>query len=83
MTKDDIIRMAQEAGFGGQSRVTHRNKLLHFAVLVAAAEREACANVCDEKGLNRKNMEHFAALTYSNAAHDCATAIRARGTNAA
>lgn len=40
MLCDDVIRMAEESGFGGQSRVTHRNKLLHCARLVAAAERE-------------------------------------------
>ena len=79
MTRDDIIRMAREAG--GVDATPEF--LARFAALVAAAEREACANVCDKKGLNRKNMEHFAALTYSNAAHDCATAIRARGINAA
>jgi len=44
-----------------------------------AAEREACAKVCDEQGVGRKAMEHYAALTYSGAAHDCAAAIRARG----
>jgi len=43
------------------------------------AEREACAKVCDEQGKGRKAMEHYAALTYSGAAHDCADAIRARG----
>ncbi|CAB4139915.1 hypothetical protein UFOVP408_26 [uncultured Caudovirales phage] len=43
------------------------------------AEREACAKVCDEQGVGRKALEHYAALTYSGAAHDCAAAIRARG----
>lgn len=43
------------------------------------AEREACARVCDEQGVGRKALEHYAALTYSGAAHDCAAAIRARG----
>lgn len=37
----------------------------HFAALVAAAEREACAKVCEEPGWNAANW--------------CATQIRARG----
>lgn len=50
MTADDILRMAREAGL-----FTHREvqpEIIHFAALVAAAEREACAQlaaqtVCD------------------------------------
>ena len=41
-------------------------------------EREACAKVCDEQGMGSKALEHYAALTYSGATHDCAAAIRAR-----
>ena len=41
MTRDDITRMAKEAGFCGFDGA---NKCLReFANLVAAAEREACA----------------------------------------
>jgi len=45
MTQDDIIRMAREAGLctwvvPPQGAV---EQLVHFAALVAAAEREACA----------------------------------------
>ena len=47
MTRDDITRMAREAGFVG---FDGENKCLReFAALVAAAEREACAKVCDEQ----------------------------------
>lgn len=44
MTKDDIIRMAREAGFNHPSseKDTDYYKLDRFAALVAAAEREAC-----------------------------------------
>lgn len=51
MNREDIIRMAQEAGFGGGGFVmpTHAGHITHelerFAVLVASAEREACAEV--------------------------------------
>ena len=54
----------------------------HIAEVIKAsidAEREACAKVCDEQGRGRKALEHYAALTYSGATHDCAAAIRARG----
>jgi len=47
MTRDDIIRMAREAGIGlveGASLVAfHMSDLEQFAVLVAAAEREKVA----------------------------------------
>jgi len=45
MTKDDITRMAKEAGFCG---FDGDNKCLReFANLVAVAEREACAKVAE------------------------------------
>ena len=44
MTQEDIIRMAQETGVTAE-RV--RN-LVNFAALVASAEREACAKVCED-----------------------------------
>jgi hypothetical protein len=45
--------------------------LERFAALVAAAEREACAKVCDEYAKNSSNPMNFA--------ENCAAAIRARG----
>ena len=45
MTKDDIIRLAQEAELNAHGLVIDR--LARFAALVAAAEREECAKVCD------------------------------------
>ena len=80
MTRDDIIRMAREAefiallsdeavdGLGGvwaDSEIDITDNLSRFAALVAAAEREACAKVCD--GWMHAN------------GNDCAAAIRARG----
>ena len=55
MTKDDIIRMAREAGFErlgtyasfGEDWVAFTESLEAFAALVAAAEREDCAKVAD------------------------------------
>ena len=60
MTRDDIILMAREVGFN-QILATNAGadvwiddgfyveELERFAALVAAAEREACAKVCEEK----------------------------------
>ena len=42
---NDIIRMAREAGFEG---MTDHPAVLLFANLIAAAEREACAKLCDD-----------------------------------
>ena len=45
MTRDDIIRMARECGLPDWEPVGE--KIERFAALVAAAEREACAKVCE------------------------------------
>ena len=44
MNREDIIRMAKEAGVTAE-RV---RDLVNFAALVASAEREACAMMCEE-----------------------------------
>ena len=48
MTKDEIIRMAREAGLFTHKEV--QPELERFAKLVAAAEREACAKLCEAQG---------------------------------
>ena len=54
--KDDIIRMAREAGIdhwwesGNEHREVLQQHLERFADLVAAAEREACAKVVESHG---------------------------------
>ena len=76
MNRDDIIRMAQEAGFELDCcSLEWHERIARFAALVAAAEREACANVCDE-------LADASNLVYAGtAAMKCAKAIRARGNN--
>jgi hypothetical protein len=74
MNREDIIRMAREAGFkkAGDAYCGLAHELERLAALVAAAEREACAKVCEARfmgDLNREDME----------ARRCAAAIRARG----
>jgi|688.fasta_scaffold496022_2 hypothetical protein len=76
MTCDDIIRMAKNEygiyAFTAES-------LAHFVVLVAAAEREACAELCDEL-VERNRVDAHAAWVLGNS--QCAAAIRARGEQA-
>ena len=53
MNREDIIRMAREAGFNVEQgyllRITGIDEdLERFAALVASAEREACAKVADQ-----------------------------------
>ena len=82
MTRDDVIRMAREAGFrAGHIELYNSDpvpfvapcsatdcmpELVRFAAIVAAAEREACAEIADEH-------EH------QLVAGSCARDIRARG----
>lgn len=50
MTSEEILRLAREADCGHESMLLvwiPPVGLLRFAELVAAAEREACAKVCD------------------------------------
>ena len=52
MTQDDVILMADASGLSFYGMGKDRDKFVHyleaFAKLVAEAEREACAKLCDE-----------------------------------
>jgi hypothetical protein len=80
MNREDIIRMAREAGFEVYETdvwITDgwwTEELERFAVLVSAAEREACAKLCD--AVQKKNEDDGAWMWE---ARNCAAAIRARG----
>ena len=89
MNRDDVIRMAREAGLswdmwrGGYFVDKHKSGeqvLMRFAALVAAAERDACAKACEER---RGTVSMFGTskecAAYNIAVYDCAAAIRARG----
>ena len=67
MTKDDIMKLAREAG--PLTKGPFDDWCKRFADLVAAAEREACARVCEEEEELRDHTPF-----------DCALRIRARGT---
>ena len=77
MTKEDISRMAREAGFVGMDG--DHGALRRFAALVASAEREACAKLIETTDLggissDPKLQNFIAALLFGYA-----QAIRARG----
>ena len=78
MTRDDIIRMAREAGLWPTEERSKEYgiptpneqwlpELERFAALVAAHEREACAKVCDDWPNGRDDV------------YSIGVAIRARG----
>ena len=55
MTQEDIIRMAREANVYCTTRQPTLDAMLErFAALVAAAEREACAKVCEPSEEHRR-----------------------------
>ena len=85
VNREDIIRMAREAGFSvskwddgvdevmdGDNYHIQTDLIECFAALVAAAEREACAQVCEEEIQRVKPI-------YSVVAENALKAIRARG----
>ena len=70
MTRMDVIRMAQEAGFMAAGHPmnpwsAHTDQIEAFVALIAAHEREECAKVCED------SVEY--------AADELARQIRARG----
>ena len=72
MTQDEIIEMAQECkliGMRPHLDGIYSEALVAFAKLVAEAEREACALICDDQALG----------AYWEGADACAAAIRKRG----
>ena len=71
MTRDDIIRMAESCSIPEfENNESQADNIMRFANLVAAAEREACAKVCDEFAARDKLSNYYAVA---------ANAIRARG----
>ena len=72
MNREDIIRMAREAGIANSWDLNWQDKIIErFAELIAKQEREACAKVCDVLAYHPE----FA----SDATKLAAMAIRARG----
>ena len=79
MTREEIIEMVEEAG--PIVRTPFDVWCKRFSALVAAAEREACAKVCEAQE-NKVVVRHPARIEFdpdSMMASKCAAAIRARG----
>ena len=63
MTRDDIIRMAREAGWTEYSllHAVELQRLETFAALVAAAEREACCKIvhgqCESDNVAQRTVD--------------------------
>jgi len=101
MNRDEIIAMAREAGFrtgkinlsngppvpfiAPASGTSCMVELDRFAALVAAKEREACAQVCedieDEYRRNEGGKYPELKSDAQTGASDCAAAIRARSSH--
>jgi hypothetical protein len=75
MNREDIARMAREAGAMFDHMAWVERDLMpvfeRFAALVAAAEREACAKVCDVLAVHPEYASDITKVA--------AQAIRARG----
>ena len=76
MSKNEIIQMARQAGLcdaNGEDNdsVNIAGHLERFSTLIAAAEREACAKVCDVLSTHPEYASEVTKLA--------AQAIRARG----
>lgn len=83
MTRDEIIQLAIDAGlYSGNPRTPGTEavivkRLQRFAALVAAAEREECAKVCEQRKIITPEWQQD--QHYNQGASHCAAAIRARG----
>ena len=89
MTRDDIIRMGSEADLFIYNSddptlivwlIPTEEKFLKFATLVAAAEREACAELCEKRGaVFATDGSSMSSIIHENEARQCADMIRAWG----
>ena len=93
MSPNEIIAMAREAGFrigelqtlGGTRPLAKPSgfdclaELEHFAAMVAAKERDACAQIADIHALGWQKSPGANPEAGFIASSNCATAIRARG----
>ena len=86
MDRDDIIKMAKEAGMPPAEIVTDKpvvypvpEALERFAALVAAAEREACANLLLNVDLSSMDADHRLQRWTATVLLNFSAAIRARG----
>ena len=72
MTKEHIIKLAREAGLAYGSDERPLGSVTRFAALVAAVEREACAQIAKDWDASHPHTNYGACIS---------NAIRARGDN--
>ena len=84
-TRDEVLAMAREAGIkyrhtpvGTNEMWCYDDAILRFAALVAAAEREECAKVCETKAEYWQSLNKKIISPVACAAADCADEIRER-----
>lgn len=79
MTRDEVIALAEQAGLW-IPMADHEARVIRaverFATLVAAAERQACAIMCE---VHAATVMRPGSGSPWSACHECADAIRARG----
>ena len=79
MDREEIIRMAREAGLAYGSDEKPLGSVTRFAALVAKHEREVCAKVCEGLGVHPALNVFNGGPEWYKHGKDCAAAIRARG----
>ena len=81
MTRDEIIAMAREAELQYGSDESPLQSVVRFAALVAAAEREECAKLCEPSGEHRQDASwgYLGGEEGLDLLDGIAAAIRARG----
>lgn len=88
MNKEEIVKLAQEAGLirAGENYTEPArwgiSEITDFYSRAAAAEREACARLCDQMfhdWCNQEFEDEDEAYRNKPDAEDCKKAIRARG----
>ena len=79
MKREQVIDLANQAGGGLESNYVNLSALERFAELVAIAEREECAKVCEGEYVDALNTGCSEDFAYNNACDHCAASIRSRG----
>lgn len=82
MTEEDILRLAREAGFDewvGTDDVRFIAVIERFATFVAAAERKACAKICETLTKPSTPVPGHPLDAWLMGTLDCEAAILARG----
>jgi hypothetical protein len=77
MNREDIIRMAREAGLVNWEAIAYANDLKYFASLVAKQQREEDAKLVESMTLEWPDQPEFAQVERTTI-QDCAKIIRQR-----